>query len=374
MTKKTINRGLIIIMGLFIYNGQTLLFGQSNLKEGTNNFALFTKSGDIKKLETARKFIDDAYKTPKDSMAYKNNLVRSLVYSSLAVADSNRKLKYNKDPIDEAKFSLSKLKDKNLNFENESQILYIRRKITLAHQINANRAMKNNDYQLAFDNYLQVDSFSHDEVVVKHNLAALSEKLGKKELAVKYYKEFMERQNQLKAENFLTMSRLYAEAGDNNEEMNTLLDGLDIFPKNKDILFRIINLYSDKGAYDAVVPLIEEAIALDPEKVELNYLAGYAYEVTGNKKKAEYFYKKVIALDENNYSGNFELGLIYLKDFLNNPKKEYEELAQVYLLKANEIDPSAVNALKALAVLFQKAGNTFQYERVQNQLNKDIFN
>lgn len=374
MTIKTINRGLLIIMGLFIYNGQTLLFGQSNLKEGSNNFALFTKSGDIKKLETAKKFIDDAYKTPKDSSAYKNNLLRSLVYSSLAVADSNRKLKYSKDPIEEAKFSLSKLNDDDLNFENENQIIYIYRKITLAHQINANRALKNNNYQLAFDNYLQVDSFSNDEIDVKHNLAVLSEKLEKNELAIKYYKEFMERQNQLKAEHFLIMARLYAEVGDHNEEINTLLNGLDIYPKNKDILFRIINLYSDKGAYDAVVPLIEEAIALDPENIRLNYLAGYAYEVTGNKKKAEAYYKKVISLDGNNYNGNFELGLIYLKDYLNDPKIEYQELAQVYLLKANEINPSAVNALQALAILFQKSGNTFQYERVQNQLNKDIFN
>lgn len=372
MTIKTINRGLILIMGLFIYNGQTLLFGQSNLKEGTNNFALFTKSGDIKKLETARKFIDDAYKTPKDSMSYKNNLVRSLIYSSLAVADSNRKLKYSKDPIEEAKFSLSKLDDDDLNFENENQILYIHRKIALSHQINANRAMNNNNYQHAFDNYLQVDSFSNDEIDVKYNLAALAEKLDKNELAIKYYKEFMERQNQLKAEQFLTMSRLYAEGGYYNEEINTLLDGLALYPKNKDILFRIINLYSNQGTYDAVVPLIEEAIAIDPDRIELNYLAGYAYEVTGNKKKAEHYYKRVIALDRNNYNGNFELGLIYLKDYLNDPKTEYQELAQQYLLKANEINPSAVNALKALAILFEKSGNTFQYERVQNQLNKDI--
>jgi tetratricopeptide (TPR) repeat protein len=374
MTIKTINKGLLIIMGLFIYSGQTLLFGQSNLKEGSNNFALFTKSGDIKKLEAARKFIDEAYKTPKDSSAYKNNLLRSLVYSSLAVADSNRKLKYSKDPIEEAKFSLNKLNDDNLNFENENQIIYIHRKITLAYQINANRALKNNNYQLAFDSFLQVDSFSNDEIDVKHNLAVLAEKLGKKELAVKYYKEFMERQNQLKAEHFLIMARLYAEVGDNNEEINILLNGLDIYPNNKDILFRIINLYSDKGAYDAVVPLIEEAIEQDPDNVRLNYLAGYAYEVTGNIKKAEFYYKKVISIDANNYNGNFELGLIYLKEYLNDPKIEYQELAQVYLLKANEINPSAVNALKALAILFQKTGNTFQYERVQNQLNKDIFN
>lgn len=374
MTLKTIKRYLVLVLGLSIYSGQTLLFAQSNLKEGSNSFALFTKSGDLRNLEAARKFSDDAYKTPKDSTAYKNNLLRSLVYSSLAVADSSRKLKYNKDPIDEAKLALSKLKDDNLNFENESQILYIRRKIAHAYQINATRAMNNNNYQAAFDSFVQVELFSNGEILVKNNLAALSDKLGKKELAIKYYKEFMDSQNQMKPQYFLILSKLYSETGNNNEAINTLLTGLDIYPKNKDILFQVINIYSDKGVYDAVVPLIDEAISLDSKNIELNYLAGYANEVSGSKKMAEHYYKNVIALDENNYNGNFELGLLYLKDYLNGSKPENKELALTYLLKANEIDPSAVNALKALAILFQKAGDTFQYERVQNQLNKDIFN
>ncbi len=374
MTVKTIQRGLILFMGLFIYNGQTLLFGQSNLKEGTNNFALYTKSGDFKNLEAARKFSDAAYQTTKDSSAYKNNLLRSLVYSSLAVADSNRKLSYNKDPIEEARFSLDKLTDENLNFENENQLIYIRRKIAHAFEIKAARAMNNNDYQAAFDNFVLVDSFSKGEISVKQNLAALSDKLDKKDLALKYYKEFVQSKTQLNPEEFLILSRLYSENNNNREAVNTLVSGLDLYPKNKDILFTIITLYADNGVYDAVVPIIDDAIELDPENIELNYLAGYANEVAGNKKIAETFYKKVIALDQNNYNANFELGLLYLKDFLNNSQSEVKDLAQVYLLKANEINPSAINALEALAILFKKTGDTFQYERVQNQLNKDTFN
>ena len=100
---------VITIGGLFILNGQTLLFAQSDLKEGNNNFALYTKNDDFKKLELAKKHADGAYQTTKDSASYKNNLLRSLVYSSLAIADDKRKLKYKKDPILEAEFSLNKL-------------------------------------------------------------------------------------------------------------------------------------------------------------------------------------------------------------------------------------------------------------------------
>jgi len=167
---------------------------------------------------------------------------------------------------------------------------------------------------------------------------------------------------------------LYSETNNNNEAINTLLSGLEIYPKNKDILFTIINLYANNGIYDAIVPIIDDAVALDPQNISLNYLAGYANEVAGSKKLAELYYKKVIALDQNNYNGNFELGLLYLKDYLNNSNLESKDLAEDYLLKANEVNPSATNALEALAHLFKKAGDTFQYERVINQLNKDTFN
>lgn len=358
------------MMGLFIYNGQTLLFGQSNLKEGNNNFALFTKTGEFKNLESARKYSDEAFKTSKDSTTYRNNLLRSLVYSSLAVADSNRTLKYTKDPIDVARYSLNQLTDKDLNYENDGQLVYIRRKLALAYQFNAKRALSNNEYQGAFDNFQKVDSFSNGQLSVKKNLAFLSEKLDKKELAISYYKAYLKNRAQSRPEDFLILSKLYVETGNQNESVNALLSALDIYPKNKAVLFKLINTYANNRAYDAIVPIIGNAIALDPENIDLLYLAGYANEVTGNRKMAEVYYQNVINLDENNYEGNLELGLLYLKTYLKNPTSENEELAEKYLLKANEIDPTALNALKALAILFKKAEDTFQYERVQNQINQ----
>jgi len=368
MNNKVIFR--ILFLGVFLFNGNNYLFAQSNYKEAKNNFALFTKSGDLKVLETAKKFSDQGYATQRDSSSDRTNLLRALIYSALSVTDSNRTLKYSKDPIIEAKSALEKLTDEDFNYVNNGQLIYVRRKIAHAHQIIATRALANNDYQKAFDNFAQVDSFSNGQLLVKRNLAVLSEKLDKKEQAVQYYKDFMDHEEGLKPEYILTMSRLYAENEQKNEELNTLLTGRDKFPKNKYILFRIINIYANNGSYDAIVPVIDEAIALEPENVELNYLAGYANEISGNRNAAEKYYKNVISLDANNYNGNFELGLLYLKDFVTGKKPENQELAQKYLLKANEVNPNAINALKSLAVLFESSNDTLQLERVQNQLNQ----
>jgi len=353
----------------------SVAWAQSDEKEGNNSFAMYAKTADFKHLENARKFSDNAYKERRDSNAYKNNLLRALVYSSLAVADSNRSLKYSKDPIDEAKFALARLNDEQLNYENEAQITYIHRKLGNAHLILGRRALNNNKYEEAYNHLKQVDTLSKGDIKVNHNLSVLASQLEKDEEAINYYNAYLENKGTSSAEDVLILADLYKKAGNQNERLNVLLTGSDSYPDNKDILFQIINIYSGNGSYDAVVPLIEHAIRLEPENVELNYLAGYAYEVTGNRKQAEQYYKTTLELDDNNYNANFELGLLYLRDFVSDTASiENKDLAEKYLLKANEIDPNSVNALQSLAVLFNKSGDTIQYERVSNQLNQNTFN
>src|SRR5690554_474570 len=367
------NKFYLIFLLLFI--SQEAVYAQSDEKEGSNNFAMYTKSGDFTLLEKARKFSDNAYKDHRDSTTYKNNLLRALVYSSLAVADSNRKLKYTKDPIEEAKFALSKLNDNQLNYENEAQIVHVYRKLSNAYLILGKRALNNNKLQEAYNHFKEVDAFSKSGINVKHNLSVLSSRLDKSEEAVNYYEDYLKDLNKLSPENVLILADLYSKASNPAEQLNTLLDGLDIFPNNKDILFETMNIYADNGSYDAVIPLISVAYKLDPENIELNYLAGYANEITGNRKLAAQYYENVIKLDDNNYDGNYELGLLFLKDYINDTSKsENFNQAEKYLLKANEIDPNSVNALKSLAILYEMSANTIQYERVKNQLNQNTFN
>src|SRR5690606_4123274 len=115
---------IFFIVGLLI-TGALCATAQSNLKEGNNNFALYSKNKDFKHLEAARKLADEAYKTKRDSSSYRNNLLRGLVYSTLAVVDSNRTQKYSSDPIDIALSAIKKLNDPQLNYEHQPEIDYI---------------------------------------------------------------------------------------------------------------------------------------------------------------------------------------------------------------------------------------------------------
>lgn len=373
MISRRIKTG-ILLLALIFSGGLTHLFAQSNLKEGNNHFALYTKSGDFKMLEKAKKFSDDAYVTAKDSASDRNNMLRALVYSSLSVADSNRKLKYKKDPIEVAADALNLLQDPDYNYENEQQIRYVRKNLANAYLMLARRALSNNKYQEAFTNLKLVDTYNDGALQVKHNLAVVSEKLGKTPEAIKYYTAFMEQESEAKPQYALILARMYQKTGQDSEALKVLQQARDLFPDNRDILFTILNVLADNGSYGQVVSLVDEAIGMEPENPELNYLAGYANEVTGNTSKARKYFEQVIRLDENNFDANLELGLLYLRQYLKGSGEEDKmNNAQKYLLKANEIDPDAVDALKSLAILYEKTGDSMQLERVKNQLNQNTF-
>ncbi|MBK1440462.1 hypothetical protein JHJ32_10735 [Parapedobacter sp. ISTM3] len=349
---------------------------QSNLKEGNNNFALYTKSKDFKHLEAARKFADEAFKTKRDSVNFRNILLRGLVYSTLAVVDSNRTQKYTADPIDVASAALRRLtNNKQQSYEHGPQINYIRRSIANAYLIKANRAVAKANYEEAFHQYRKVDSISGSAIDVKHNLAVLSTKIGGTDDAIQRYEAFTAQRETSSPAYILELTALYGKKGDNRAILNTLLKGREQFPENKEILFALINTYVANEAYSAIVPIIEQAIAHEPENVNLNYIAGYANEMEGNHAAAKRFYEKVISLDANNFEGNLELGLLYLREYMANPDdEEKQNKAQEYLLRANQIRPSEVNTLKSLAVLYDQSGNIVQLERVNNILNQLTIN
>lgn len=348
---------------------------QSNLMEGNNSFALYTKTGDFKQLEAARKYADEAYKTRRDSAGFRNNLLRGLVYSTLAVADSNRTQKYSSDPINIAMQALNTLTSAStqVKYENESEINYIRRSLANAYLIRANRAVVGKKYNEAFTLYKKVDSLGAGAYQVSHNLAVLSKKIGDEDGAIRRYESMIKSRETARPGYIIELTDLYWQKGDHQSALNTLITGRELYSGNKEILFKLINTYVAHDAYDAIIPLLDEALAHEPENVNLNYIAGFTYETAGNFPVARRYYEKVIGLDANNFEGNFQLGLLYLREYIQNPADgEKQNKAQEYLLRANQIKPSAINALKSLAVLYDQSGDIIQLERVNNILNQRI--
>jgi tetratricopeptide (TPR) repeat protein len=350
-------------------------FAQSNLKEGRNQYALYSKSGDRKQLESARKYSDDAYVTRRDTVSFKNNLLRALVYSTLAVVDSNRTLKYTEDPLIIAQRALKKLDDRQLAYENEPEIKHAIRNLANGFLIKGNKALAKNKLDEAYVAFRKVDSIDNNLYNVKPNLAILSQRLGYADEAISRYEGLTATQKSSKPAFFHSLADLYEQKGQKNQLIKSLERGVEFYPDESSILFRLINTFKKEGLYDAIVPLLDQAFRLDNKNIDLYQIAAYAYEVTGNVDKAKFCYEQMIALDKNSYNGNFGVGLIYLNEYIKNPKnKTYQNNAQEYLLKANQINPTGINTLKSLAVFYQTKGDYIQLERVNNILDQLTLN
>ena len=354
--------------------GTSSLFAQTPTKEAMNSFALYTSKREFSELEKARRNIDEAYKSRKDSLTYRNNLIRALVYSSLAFADSTRKLKYLKDPIDEAVSSLNRLKSSKQNYEHEPEIKFIRKQLAKAWLIKANRAANNLNYIQAYHSYLSVDSLDQNNFLVKYNIAVLSEKLGLIPQAIRYYEYLIKDKQRSQPDYYLALSNLYETVRNNSKSLEVLQEGRKVFPGNRDILFKEINIYIDNGSYASVEKLIGDALNLAPDNVSLNYVAGFAYDAMGKKSKAEEFYENVISLEQNSYEGHYALGLLYLDSYLKENDDKNRNLSRKHLLRAGDINPNSVNVLKSLVVLYSHSGNTTELQKVNNKLKQFIFN
>ncbi|GGH17646.1 hypothetical protein FAZ19_12335 [Sphingobacterium alkalisoli] len=342
---------------------------QSDYKESSNSFAKYSKTGDLKDLENAKKFIDATYKTRRDSSNKKVNVLRAMIYSSMAYSDSTRKIKNDKDPIEIATSALSKIRPRDLdNFQGE--VRYIKQNLAAAYIYKANKSIENQKLEEAYADFLQVQKLGSKGEDVTYNLALLATQTNKIDDAIVYYKKLVD-STDADASKYLELADLYHKKGENQLYLNTLQAARTKFLNNKNVLFQLVEVYAQNKSYAAIVPIIDEAIEFEPENIHLIYLAGFANENERNIEAAKGYYTKVIGLDDGNYDANLALGLIHLNTFLqdkNNLEAQYD--AQNYLLKANEIKPYAVNTLRGLALFYEAADDITQLDRVNMLLNQ----
>lgn len=361
-----------LLASLFLVGLSSTVVAQSNYKESSNSFARYTKTGDIKQLESAKKFIDEAYKTKRDSSSRKNILLRAMVYSSLAYADSNRTIKTDRDPIDITNQALSKLKNKG-NYEQE--INYINQNLIAAHMFRANKLLAKNpvtteDYKKAYADYLIVEKLGVKSEDVLQNLASLAKLAENNTEAIHYYTKLI-KNGEISASNYLTLANLYQKVGDKQNQLQTLLEGREKLKADKKLLFALVDYYANEKSYNALAPLAEEVSQAEPENANLHYLLGFALENNGEIEKAKAYYNKTLLIDNAHYDASLALGLIYLDDFLNNKSNlEAQYSAQNYLLKANGLQPYAVNTLKGLSLFYEAAEDDEQLDRVKVLLNQ----
>lgn len=339
------------------------------IKDAMNSFAQYSASKDIKKLEEARKHIDNAYKTKADSAAFKNNLVRSLVYSTLARLDSNLKYSYKKDPLEESLFSMNKVYGSKFIKNASEEIDYIENQLKLTYLYRANNSFKNRRYSEALKYFTILDSIDQNNTAVIHNLALLCQETGEIQKAIGYYEKLLIQSP--KSEYFMILANLYESRFDEKNTIRVLSDGSNAYPTNRDLVFKLLNILVIKNDYKEIVKFVGKALKLDENNINLNYLAGFSHEMTGNMVKAEEYYKIILTINPNNYEANYALGLLYLNEYLKDKGQSGTVyVSKYYLSKANEIDPYELKTLTSLSILYKNTGDKEELQKINNRINQ----
>src|SRR5690606_2654976 len=113
-----------------------------------------SQHGDKKNHESSKKLIDETYKNRRDSNSSRVNVLRAMIYSSLAYADSTRSIKNPSDPIDITYESINKIK--NRDWDNyTAELQYIEQNLAATHIYKAKKALEKEDYAGAFQSYLE---------------------------------------------------------------------------------------------------------------------------------------------------------------------------------------------------------------------------
>lgn len=155
---------------------------------------------------------------------------------------------------------------------------------------------------------------------------------------------------------------------------NTLLAGIEKFPKNDRILDGLMQLYtSEEGVGDPadLVTLIDNAIADDPKNMDLWFGRGRIFFALKNYDESINSFHKVVEIAPEIFEGNYYLGLFYAVkgDAMNSEfnKKQYtsevefdaglKEIYEVYKQsvpwyeKAHVIKPEDISTVEQLKAI-----------------------
>ena len=165
-----------------------------------------------------------------------------------------------------------------------------------------------------------------------------------------------------------------ADAANVMKAKDVLLKGLEKFPKNSRILEGLMQLYTtEEGVGDPadLVSMIDNALAEQPENVDLWFGRGRIFYALKNADESIASFLKVVELQPDLFEGNYFLGVFYtikaenmlmeLNSKQYSSQAAYEEDLKVvnavykeaipWLEKAHELNPKDVNALELLKSL-----------------------
>ncbi len=219
-----------------------------------------------------------------------------------------------------------------------------------------------------FEGKLPVDT------MVIYNTAMTAQQVKDYKKAEKYYREAL-KYNYGGGKTYANLSKALKEQGNEEEAVKYLHKGFELYPDDSYMLIELINYYMFGGEPEKAAAYLDKAIKLDPKNSSLYRAKGSLYEKTKELDKAEAMYRKALEITPDDFTSQFNLGLLKLNAVVAHHKevneimdaaeynkkikvvfKEYADVAP-YFEKVIEIKPDEKNSLIALKEIYFKLRN-----------------
>lgn len=226
------------------------------------------------------------------------------------------------------------------------------------------------------------------DTAVIFNAGVAAQRAGIPAEAEKFYKESL-KYNYEPARTYAMLANVLKEQGKEEEAVQYLHKGYELFPNDSYMLVELINYYLLGGEPQKAETYLDAAIKQDPGNASFYRAKGTLYEKMQEPSKAEEMYKKALAVDPKDFLAQYNLGNLKLVEIIEFHKKvqdiidvnEYnQELEKVYagyasvipyFEKARELNPTEKNTLTTLKELYFKLRNTNQsYQEKYDEIIK----
>ena len=332
--KKNIIFGLILMIGLSV-NAQL------------TDAVLYHRDGKLTKAKIA---IDKALTSEKMATKSKAWYYSGLIYMDMAKKEVDPVTKYSYYKISNT--SLQTAIDKN---KGETWISQSKSKSKELYSTIFNEGIKLHNTK-DFENALKLDELAstvkmakiEDRINALINATIASGSLKMTDKSIDLNKEIL-KLNPNDAETYIELIRLYDGKGNANKAMNYAEEGSSKFPKDNRFSNEVARLAIKSGKGEEAIEKLKIAAEKDPTNALLLNKIADIYSGLKKFDKVEEFYKKSLAIDENNLDANYNLGSFYfnkgagIQNEIN--KMNLKEFQKTYIISHN-ID----NMLKILCL------------------------
>jgi tetratricopeptide (TPR) repeat protein len=363
-------RKVSLLLLIFLFAASTTFAQSEVFKNVVNNLAFYKQKKDLKYLASAKKSVDSLIKTHADSADLQKSVYKAVVYSSIVYIDSTNKLKEPATFFDQTRRHVDKLlKDKKI-YKYQPEMDYSKRCIANVYLRRGFGYMRISDYYNSIQSFEKAKLYAPDFKELNAYIAYANNMLGNLTSAAKYYTNLL-KTDSTKSDYIEAAANTYKAIGDTTKALQVLQKGRKYLPDDKFLLLDEANICANRRDYKALSPLLPKLLDENGNSAEVNFIAADCYDHLNQFDKAESLYLHAIELNGSMYEPIYNLGILYLREgMLKHGDDSAKSLSRAgqWLEKASEISPNDIKCLQLLQLVYTKAGNQDQIDRINNKL------